>query len=160
MTLEEVFMRIVAGEESDAAVSAPRRRRRRPTGGGGAVRVWPIYKKELRLYFTSPVAYGPSCSRLPARDRGYFFYSIFAFFTRASMQTAMNPQMGRDLNVTDSVLRPLFSELLSVILFLSLMPASHHAALRRGAPIGHASSCSSPIPSATAPCSSASSWRP
>ena len=36
------------------------------------------------------------------------------------MQTAMNPQMGRDLNVTDSVLRPLFSNM-SVILLL-LMP--------------------------------------
>ena len=51
---------------------------------------------------------------------GYFFYSIFAFFTRASMQTAMNPGMGRDLNVTDSVLRPLFANV-SVILLL-LMP--------------------------------------
>jgi ABC-2 type transport system permease protein len=38
----------------------------------------------------------------------------------ASMQAAMNPQMGRDLNVTDSVLRPLFSNM-SVILLL-LMP--------------------------------------
>jgi ABC-2 type transport system permease protein len=36
------------------------------------------------------------------------------------MQMAMNPQMGRDLNVTDAVLRPLFSNL-SVILLL-LMP--------------------------------------
>jgi ABC-2 type transport system permease protein len=51
---------------------------------------------------------------------GYFFYSIFAFFTLASMQSAMNPQMARDLNVTDSVMRPLFSNI-SVILLL-LMP--------------------------------------
>jgi ABC-2 type transport system permease protein len=36
------------------------------------------------------------------------------------MQAAMNPQMGRDLNVTDSVLRPLFANV-SVILLL-LMP--------------------------------------
>jgi ABC-2 type transport system permease protein len=36
------------------------------------------------------------------------------------MQMAMNPQMGRDLNVTDAVLRPLFANL-SVILLL-LMP--------------------------------------
>jgi ABC-2 type transport system permease protein len=77
-----------------------------------------ILKKELRLYFTTPVAYGVAfCFLLIA---GYFFYSIFAFYTMASMQSAMNPQMGRDLNVTDSVLRPLFSNL-SVILLL-LMP--------------------------------------
>jgi ABC-2 type transport system permease protein len=82
------------------------------------VKVWPIYKKELRLYFTSPVAYVILAMFLLIA--GYFFYSIFAFYTRASMQMQMNPQMGRDLNVTDSVLRPLFSNL-SVILLL-LMP--------------------------------------
>jgi ABC-2 type transport system permease protein len=82
------------------------------------VKIWPIYKKELRLYFTSPVAY--VLLTIFLLIAGYFFYSIFAFFTRASMQTAMNPGMGRDLNVTDSVLRPLFSNV-SVILLL-LMP--------------------------------------
>ena len=80
--------------------------------------VWPIMKKELRLYFTTPIAYGVVfCFLLIA---GYFFYSIFAFYTMASMQAAMNPQMGRELNPTDSVLRPLFSNM-SVILLL-LMP--------------------------------------
>ena len=82
------------------------------------MKVWPIMKKELRLYFTTPVAYGVVFCFLLVT--GYFFYSIFAFYTMASMQSAMNPQMGRDLNVTDSVLRPLFSNM-SVILLL-LMP--------------------------------------
>jgi ABC-2 type transport system permease protein len=81
------------------------------------VRIWPIYKKELRLYFTSPVAY--VLLTIFLFIAGYFFYNIFGFFTRASMQTAMNPGMGRDLNVTDSVLRPLFSNM-SVILLLLL----------------------------------------
>jgi ABC-2 type transport system permease protein len=82
------------------------------------VRVWPIFKKELRLYFTSPVAWVVLTIFLVIG--GYFFYSIFAFFTLASMQSAMNPAMGRDLNVTESVMRPLFSNI-SVILLL-LMP--------------------------------------
>ncbi len=82
------------------------------------MKVWPIYKKELRLYFTSPVAY--VCLAIFLLIAGWFFYTIFAFFTRASMQMAMNPQMARDLNVTDSVLRPLFSNV-SVILLL-VMP--------------------------------------
>ena len=82
------------------------------------MRVWPIYKKELRLYCTSPVAY--VILTIFLLIAGWFFFSIFSFFTRASMQMAMNPQMGRDLNVTDSVLRPLFSNV-SVILLL-LMP--------------------------------------
>ena len=82
------------------------------------MKIWTIMKKELRLYFTTPVAYGVMFCFLLIT--GYFFYSIFAFYTMASMQSAMNPQMGRDLNVTDSVLRPLFSNM-SVILLL-LMP--------------------------------------
>jgi ABC-2 type transport system permease protein len=82
------------------------------------MKVWPIFKKEMRLYFTSPVAY--VIVTIFLLIAGYFFYSIFAFFTMASMQSAMNPAMGRELNVTDSVLRPLFSNI-SVILLL-LMP--------------------------------------
>ena len=82
------------------------------------MKIWPVFKKELRLYFTSPVAY--VLLTIFLLIAGYFFYSIFAFFTRASMQTAMNPGMGRDLNVTDSVLRPLIANM-SVILLL-LMP--------------------------------------
>ena len=81
------------------------------------MRIWPIYKKELRLYFTSPVAYVVLTTFLLIA--GYFFYSIFSFYVRSSMQMAMNPQMGRDLNVADSVLRPLFGNL-SVILLLLL----------------------------------------
>ena len=82
------------------------------------MKVWPIFKKEMRLYFTSPVAY--VIGGIFLLLAGYFFYNIFAFFTMASMQSAMNPGMGRELNVTDSVLRPLLSNV-SVILLL-LMP--------------------------------------
>jgi len=82
------------------------------------VRIWPIWKKEMRLYFTSPVAYVVVTIFLVIA--GYFFYSIFAFFSLASMQSAMVPAMERHLNVTDSVMRPLFANI-SVILLL-LMP--------------------------------------
>ncbi len=79
------------------------------------MRVWPVFKKEMRLYFTSPVAWVVLTIFLVIA--GYFFYSIFAFFTLASMQSAMNPGMARELNVTESVMRPLFSNV-SVILLL------------------------------------------
>src|SRR5713101_8275251 len=82
------------------------------------MKLWPVFKKEMRLYFSSPVAWVVMTIFLFIA--GYFFYSIFAFYTLASMQSAMNPQMGRELNVTDSVFRPLFSNM-SVILLL-LMP--------------------------------------
>jgi ABC-2 type transport system permease protein len=83
------------------------------------VKVWPIFKKEMRLYFTSPVAWVVLFMFLLVM--GYFFYSIFAFYSMASMQAAMNPAMARDLNPNDSVLRPLFSNI-AIIMLLSLMP--------------------------------------
>src|SRR5213079_3310241 len=79
------------------------------------MRIWPIFKKEMRLYFTSPIAY--VVAAIFALIAGYFFSSIFAYFTLASMQSMMNPAMARELNVTDSVMRPLFSNI-SVILLL------------------------------------------
>jgi len=82
------------------------------------MKVWPIFKKEMRLYFTSPIAW--VILTIFLFIAGYFFYNIFAYYTLASMQSSMNPQMGRELNVTDSVLRPLFSNV-SVVLLL-LMP--------------------------------------
>jgi len=82
------------------------------------VKVWPIFKKEMRLYFTSPIAW--VILTIFTIITGYFFYSIFAYYTLASMQSMMNPMMAREMNVTDNVLRPLFSNI-SVILLL-LMP--------------------------------------
>jgi ABC-2 type transport system permease protein len=80
--------------------------------------VWPIFKKEMRLYFGSPIAW--TIGAIFLLIAGYFFYSIFAFYTMASMQSAMNPMMARELNVTDSVQRPLFSNI--TVILLLLMP--------------------------------------
>ena len=80
------------------------------------MRAWPVFKKELRLYFTSPVAYGVFTVFLLIS--GYFFASIFAFFNLMSMQSAMNPALARDLNVTEGIMRPLFSNISVITLFL------------------------------------------
>ena len=84
------------------------------------MRIWPVYKKELRLYFTTPLAWAILFVFMLVM--GFFFNLYFNFFARLSMQSAMNPGMGRDLTVTEYVMRPLFSGFLSVILFLSLTP--------------------------------------
>src|SRR5437870_12107827 len=98
------------------------------------MRVWPIFKKEMRLYFTSPIAY--VVVAIFALIAGYFFYSIFAFFTLASMQSMMNPAMARQLNVTDSVMRPLFSNISVVLLLLmSLVTMRQFAEERRSGTI-------------------------
>ena len=80
------------------------------------MKVWPIYKREVRQYFTSPVAYVLLAIFLFIT--GLFFYAIFRGFAQASMQIAMNPGMGRDLNVMDSVLRPLFDNMRVILLLL------------------------------------------
>ncbi len=83
------------------------------------MRVWTIFKKEMRLYFTSPVAYVVFTFFLLIV--GYFFYSIFAFYNLTSMQAAMNPVFARDLNITDAVMRPLFSNTGIILLFFMPM---------------------------------------
>jgi ABC-2 type transport system permease protein len=80
------------------------------------MKIWPIYKREVRQYFTSPVAYVILAIFLFIT--GLFFYAIFSGFAQASMQIAMNPGMGRDLNVMDSVLRPLFDNMRVILLLL------------------------------------------
>ncbi len=83
------------------------------------MRVWTIFKKEMRLYFTSSVAYVVFTFFLLIV--GYFFYSIFAFYNLTSMQAAMNPVFARDLNITDAVMRPLFSNTGIILLFFMPM---------------------------------------
>ncbi len=81
--------------------------------------VWAVFKKEMRLYFTSPVAYVVFTFFLLIV--GYFFYSIFAFYNLTSIQAAMNPAFARDLNVTDAIMRPLFSNTGIILLFVMPM---------------------------------------
>ncbi len=82
------------------------------------MRAWAVFKKEIRLYFSSPIAY--AVLAIFALVAGYFFYNVFAFYTIVSMQAAMNPMAARDLSVTEGVLRPLFQNV-SVIMLL-MMP--------------------------------------
>lgn len=67
---------------------------------------WAIYKKELRTYFASPIAYVVIAFYLLIT--GYFFYSNLAFFSLISFQAVQQPQLLNQLNVNEGVLRPLF----------------------------------------------------
>ena len=76
----------------------------------------PVLRKELRLYFGSPVAWVVTAFFLLIS--GWFFSQIFFFYTLQSMQAAMNPMMaGGSLNPTDSIMRPLFNNMAVVLLF-------------------------------------------
>lgn len=80
------------------------------------MRAWAVFKKEMRLYFSSPIAY--VVLAIFALVAGWFFYNVFGYYVILSMQAAMNPMMGRDLSVTEGVLRPLFQNISVILLFL------------------------------------------
>lgn len=75
----------------------------------------PIFRKELRLYFASPVAYVVGTFYLLIT--GWFFTQIFFIYSLQSMQSMMNPMMAGSLNPTEAVMRPLFSNMSVVLLF-------------------------------------------
>ena len=52
----------------------------------------PVFKKEMRLYFGSPVAYVVFTFFLLIS--GWFFSQIFLFYSDASMRSFMQPQLG------------------------------------------------------------------
>jgi gliding motility-associated transport system permease protein len=81
--------------------------------------IWAIFKKELRSYFVSPVAYGVLA--IFAGMAGFFFWVITSVYQTASLQSMMNPMMGQGLTPSEWVFRPLFRNLAVIMLFM--MPA-------------------------------------
>jgi gliding motility-associated transport system permease protein len=80
------------------------------------MRAWALYKKEMRVYFTSPIAY--AVFAVFTIVVGFFFYAVFNYYQMISSQAAMNPMFGRDLSVTEGVLRPLFQNISVIMLFM------------------------------------------
>jgi ABC-2 type transport system permease protein len=77
----------------------------------------PIFKKEMRLYFGSPIAYVVFTFFLLIS--GWFFSQIFLIYSDISMRSFMQPQFGaQNLNIADSVMRPLYTNMAVVFLFL------------------------------------------
>jgi ABC-2 type transport system permease protein len=74
-----------------------------------------VLRKEMRLYFGSPVAYVVFTFFLLIS--GWFFSQIFLYYNDISMRSFMQPQFGQNLNVTENVMRPLFTNMSVVLLF-------------------------------------------
>jgi ABC-2 type transport system permease protein len=77
--------------------------------------VWVIAKKELRSYFTSPIAYVIMTVFLVLT--GFFFYSLLWWFNSQSLQAAQNPYYAQQMNINQMVFGPLFNNM-SIILLL------------------------------------------
>jgi ABC-2 type transport system permease protein len=79
--------------------------------------VWTIAKKELRAYFTSPIAYVAITVYLVLV--GFFFYSLIWWFNSQAMQMAQNQYYASQININQQVFSPLFHNI-SIILLLMI----------------------------------------
>ena len=74
-----------------------------------------ICRKELNSYFRSPIAYGVMA--FFALISGYFFYVAVVYFMQASIQSSMQGG-SQPMSVNDMVIRPLFSNISVIGLFI------------------------------------------
>ncbi len=78
--------------------------------------IWAICKREIRTYFTSPIAYVAITVFLIVT--GFFYYTLIQWFNLQSMQMARNPQYFQQLNINQMVYAPLFHNISIILLFL------------------------------------------
>ncbi len=79
--------------------------------------IWALCKKEIKTYFTSPIAYVVITVFLVLV--GFFFYSLIWWFNSQSLQMARNPYYFQQLNINQMVYSPLFHNI-SIILLLMI----------------------------------------
>jgi len=80
--------------------------------------IYYIFKKELRSYFYSPIAYVVLFIFLVIS--GYFFSSIMAFYSMFSFQAMQRSFLANELNITQGIIVPLFSNI--AVFILLMMP--------------------------------------
>ena len=77
--------------------------------------IWAISKKEIKTYFTSPIAYVVTFVFLVFF--GFFFYSLILWFNSYSMQAARYPEAIQQLNINQMVYSPLFHNISFILIF-------------------------------------------
>ena len=77
--------------------------------------IWAVCKKEIKTYFTSPIAYVVITMFLLLV--GFFFHSLIWWFNSQAMQMARNPYYSQQMNINQMVYSPLFHNI-SIILLL------------------------------------------
>ena len=75
-----------------------------------------ITKKELRSFFTSPIAFVVIAVFLVLS--GFFFSSLIRWFNALSLQVAQNPAYYNQLNINQQVFAPLFHNMSIVLLLI------------------------------------------
>jgi len=75
-----------------------------------------IFSKDFRSYFSSIIAYIIIAIFLVIS--GYFFFSLVGFFSLLSMQATQQPMYEGGLNLTETILTPLFMNVSVTMLFM------------------------------------------
>jgi ABC-2 type transport system permease protein len=78
--------------------------------------IWSLVKKEVRAYFSSPIAYAVTAGFLLLV--GYSFYNGMAWFNDAAMQMAQNPYYAQQININEMVFVPLFHNMTIFLVFI------------------------------------------
>jgi ABC-2 type transport system permease protein len=79
--------------------------------------IWTIANKEIKTYFSSPIAYAVIAVFLLLV--GFFFYSAIWWFNSQAIQAAQNPYYMQQMNINQMVYAPLFHNM-NIILLLVL----------------------------------------
>lgn len=79
-------------------------------------KIWVLYKKEMKSYFTSPVAYVIIFIFLVVS--GFFFFSMAFSFSKATAEYMSVPEYAQYLNMGDWVIRPFFGNVSVIMLFM------------------------------------------
>lgn len=80
------------------------------------MRIYSIFKREIKNYFVSPIAYVVLSIFLIIA--GFFFYNMLMYFNLRSMQMAQYPYMSRGMSLNEMVVRPLFQNMSVIILLV------------------------------------------
>lgn len=78
--------------------------------------IWAVCKKEIKTYFTSPIAYVIITVFLVLA--GFFFQNLILWFNQYSMQMAQNPYYLQQININQMVFSPLFHNISLILLFI------------------------------------------
>src|SRR5277367_4805393 len=76
--------------------------------------IWTIWRKELRSYFVSPIAY--LLLTMFALIFGFFFWNALGYFVMMGMESQMRGQP-TPMNLNEEVIRPLLSNASVIGLF-------------------------------------------
>jgi len=76
-----------------------------------------LFKREIKSYFVSPIAYVLICVFLIIC--GYFFYRNLIYFSFLSLQAGYDSSLQSSVNINKLILRPLFSNMSFILIFLA-----------------------------------------